>query len=92
MGLNGPDAILQFKRWLDWCCSRIEPHIDLEKRVPHAIQVIRTGDAIQYANLVLKSGWASPQIFVPAFTVTLPVSYTFSLQSNGVRNAAATQS
>ena len=32
-----------------------EPHIELKKRVPHAIGVIRTGDTTQYSNLVLES-------------------------------------
>jgi D-ribose pyranase len=32
-----------------------EPHIDLKKRVPLAIGLIRTGDTIQYANMILES-------------------------------------
>jgi D-ribose pyranase len=32
-----------------------EPHIEFKKRVPHAIGLIRTGDTIQYANLILES-------------------------------------
>jgi len=32
-----------------------EPHVDLKKRVPHAIGLIRTGDTTQYANIVLES-------------------------------------
>ena len=32
-----------------------EPHVDLKKRVPHAIGLIRTGDTTQYANLILES-------------------------------------
>ena len=32
-----------------------EPHIDLKKRVPGAIGLIRTGDTIQYANMILVS-------------------------------------
>jgi D-ribose pyranase len=32
-----------------------EPHTELKKRVPHAIGLIRTGDTIQYANLILES-------------------------------------
>jgi len=32
-----------------------EPHIEFKKRVPGAIGLIRTGDTIQYANLVLES-------------------------------------
>jgi D-ribose pyranase len=33
-----------------------EPHADLKKRVPGAIGLIRTGDTIQYANVILVSG------------------------------------
>jgi D-ribose pyranase len=32
-----------------------EPHVDFKKRVPSAIGLIRTGDTIQYANLILVS-------------------------------------
>ncbi|MGA9453186.1 MAG: RbsD/FucU domain-containing protein [Verrucomicrobiia bacterium] len=33
-----------------------EPHVQFKKRVPGAIGLIRTGDTIQYANLILISG------------------------------------
>ena len=36
--------------------TAFEPHIEFKKRVPHAIGLIRTGDTIQYANLILISG------------------------------------
>ena len=55
-GASSPETILQFKRALDGIALEFEPHIDLKKRVPHAIGIIRTGDTIQYANLVLESG------------------------------------
>src|SRR5206468_2375585 len=32
-----------------------EPHIEFKKRVPGAIGLIRTGDTIQYANMILLS-------------------------------------
>jgi D-ribose pyranase len=32
-----------------------EPHIDFKKRVPHAIGLIRTGDATPYGNIILES-------------------------------------
>jgi D-ribose pyranase len=31
------------------------PHVDFKKRVPQAIGLIRTGDTIQYANIILES-------------------------------------
>lgn len=35
---------------------RFEPHARMKSRVPGAIGLIRTGDAIQYANMILVSG------------------------------------
>jgi len=35
---------------------KFEPHIEFKKRVPGAIGLIRTGDTIQYANVILVSG------------------------------------
>lgn len=32
-----------------------EPHVDFKKRVPGAIGLIRTGDTVQYANMILVS-------------------------------------
>ncbi len=32
-----------------------EPHIEFKKRVPSAIGLIRTGDTVQYANLIIES-------------------------------------
>jgi D-ribose pyranase len=32
-----------------------EPHIEFKKKVPDAIGLIRTGDTIQYANMILES-------------------------------------
>jgi D-ribose pyranase len=32
-----------------------EPHVDFKKRIPNAIGLIRTGDTIQYANMILES-------------------------------------
>jgi len=36
--------------------STFEPHVEFKRRVPPAIGLIRTGDTIQYANLILISG------------------------------------
>ncbi|HUB87052.1 MAG TPA: RbsD/FucU family protein [Verrucomicrobiae bacterium] len=35
---------------------KFEPHIAFKKRVPGAIGLIRTGDTVQYANMILISG------------------------------------
>jgi D-ribose pyranase len=54
--VNSPETILKFERALDDIALEFEPHINLKKRVPHALGIIRTGDTVQYANLVLESG------------------------------------
>jgi D-ribose pyranase len=33
-----------------------EPHVDFKRRVPAAIGLIRTGDTVPYANMILISG------------------------------------
>ena len=33
-----------------------EPHAEFKRRVPSAIGLIRTGDTVQYANVILESG------------------------------------
>jgi len=33
-----------------------EPHLEFKKRVPQAVGLVRTGDTIQYANMILVSG------------------------------------
>jgi D-ribose pyranase len=35
---------------------KFEPHSQFKKRVPRAVGLIRTGDTIQYANVILISG------------------------------------
>jgi len=36
--------------------TTFEPHVKFKLRVPHAIGLIRTGDTVQYANMILISG------------------------------------
>jgi D-ribose pyranase len=45
-----------FAKGLAGIPTRHEPHIEFKKRVPGAIGLIRTGDTIQYANMILVSG------------------------------------
>ena len=45
----------QFHRGLRGIPLGFEPHVDFKKRVPHAVGLIRTGDTVQYANLILVS-------------------------------------
>ncbi len=45
-----------FAKALEGIPTTHEPHSEFKKRVPGAIGLIRTGDTIQYANLILVSG------------------------------------
>jgi D-ribose pyranase len=45
-----------FERGLKGVPTAYEPHVEFKKRVPGAIGLIRTGDTVQYANLILVSG------------------------------------
>jgi D-ribose pyranase len=46
----------KFAKGLQGVPTTFEPHAEFKKRVPHAIGLIRTGDTIQYANMILVSG------------------------------------
>ena len=46
----------KFRDALEGIAVGYEPHVELKKRVPGAIGIIRTGDTVQWANLVLRSG------------------------------------
>jgi D-ribose pyranase len=52
---NGKETCLEFERALAGIPLVFEPHVEFKKRVPHAIGLIRTGDTVEYANLVLES-------------------------------------
>ena len=53
---NTPATRALFAKALHGIPSTHEPHVQFKKRVPGAIGLIRTGDTIQYANMVLVSG------------------------------------
>jgi D-ribose pyranase len=44
-----------FATALDGLATTFEPHVALKQRVPGAIGLIRTGDSIAYANMILVS-------------------------------------
>jgi D-ribose pyranase len=52
---NGKETCLEFERALAGIPLVFEPHVEFKKRVPQAIGLIRTGDTVQYANLILES-------------------------------------
>jgi D-ribose pyranase len=45
----------KFAAGLKGISTTFEPHVEFKKRVPAAIGMIRTGDTIQYANMILIS-------------------------------------
>jgi D-ribose pyranase len=45
-----------FARGLKGIPTSYEPHVRFKKRVPGAIGLIRTGETVQYANMILISG------------------------------------
>ena len=52
---NGTEARTNLERELPGISAVFEPHAEFKKRVPHAIGLIRTGDTIQYANMIVES-------------------------------------
>jgi len=52
---NLPAVQDMFATALDGLTTTYEPHIVLKQRVPSAIGLIRTGDPIAYANMILVS-------------------------------------
>ncbi len=53
---NSATTRAAFAKGLAGVPVKFEPHVEFKKRVPGAIGLIRTGDTIQYANLILISG------------------------------------
>jgi D-ribose pyranase len=52
---NPPQVRDEFARGSAGIPAHFEAHVELKQRVPTAIGLIRTGDTIQYANMVLVS-------------------------------------
>ncbi len=52
---NTPAVREKFARGLRGIPTRFEPHVELKKRVPGTIGLIRTGDTIHFANVILVS-------------------------------------
>ncbi len=58
--VNSPEMVETFLQAAEPIPLRFEAHLELKKRVPGAIGLIRTGDTIQYANMVIVSGPVDP--------------------------------
>ncbi len=52
---NTDHIVEEFKHAIDTIPLTYEPHKEMKKRVPGAIGLIRTGETIQYANMILES-------------------------------------
>ena len=52
---NSEEVRQAFAQALSGIALTHEPHVDFKKRVPRAIGLIRSGDTVQYANMVLES-------------------------------------
>jgi D-ribose pyranase len=53
---NTPATRALFAKGLKGIPTTFEPHVQFKKRVPGTIGLVRTGDTIQYANIILISG------------------------------------
>ncbi len=54
--VNTADTRSRFAAALEGISLSHEPHTTFKQRVPAAIGLIRTGDTIQYGNIILRSG------------------------------------
>ena len=52
---NREETVARFAKSFGKIPLTREAHVDFKKRVPHAIGLIRTGDATAYGNLILES-------------------------------------
>ncbi len=53
--VNDSETVNSFEQCFGSTPVILEPHQQLKQRVPLAIGLIRTGDTIQYANMILES-------------------------------------
>jgi D-ribose pyranase len=53
--VNTDDTLTAFARAMQDIAVQYEPHEVLKRRVPETIGLIRTGDTIQYSNMILVS-------------------------------------
>lgn len=54
--VNNPETVLKITDAARPVPVHFEPHGEFKKKVPYAIGLIRTGETIQYANMILVSG------------------------------------
>jgi D-ribose pyranase len=61
--VNHPETQGAFSKATSGIPLVFEPHVDLKKRVPGAIGLVRTGDTVQYANMILVSGLVENDLY-----------------------------
>ncbi len=52
---NPAETVERFAKSFGTIALTREAHVDFKKRVPHAIGLIRTGDATPYGNIIIES-------------------------------------
>lgn len=52
---NSEPTRVAFEKALGGIAVQFEPHVEFKRRVPQCIGLIRTGDTIQYANIIIES-------------------------------------
>jgi len=52
---NGAETVQRLEKCVGRIPTAFEPHLQFKQRVPLAIGLIRTGDTVQYANMILES-------------------------------------
>ncbi|MND09403.1 D-ribose pyranase [compost metagenome] len=52
---NTEEVRRAFAQAMEGIAVEHEPHVEFKRRVPCAIGLIRTGDTVQYANMILES-------------------------------------
>src|ERR1017187_1088961 len=55
LAVKSNEIRLEFEQALSGVPVVFEPHVQFKKRVPQAVGLVRTGDTIQYANLIIES-------------------------------------
>ena len=53
---NSAETRATFEKGLNGIPTTFEAHVEFKKRVLHSIGLIRTGETVQYANMILISG------------------------------------
>jgi D-ribose pyranase len=53
--VNTPETLRSFELCFGNIETIFEPHVRLKERVLRAIGLVRTGDTIQYANMIVES-------------------------------------